>query len=88
MDVTDFSDKLCHLHTAIVKYLDVKKARDFCVRNGHCLHIPSEVIITIECVLGEKETHYEKQIIELATQLVGEHTEQSESQMAKKPKKK
>lgn len=80
MDVTDFSDKLCHLDTAIVKYLNVKKAREYC-RQGH-LPLPPEVSNTIEDVLAEKIDQYEKQIIELATKL----TDRPEETPAKKKK--
>ena len=67
MNVTDFSDKLCHLDTAIAKYLNVKKAREYC-SGGH-LPLPNDVINTILDVLAEKISQYEKQIIELATKL-------------------
>ncbi len=67
MDVIDFTDALCHLNTAIAKYLDAKKAREYCSEGN--LPMPNEVINTIQDVLGEKIDQYEKQIIELATKL-------------------
>ena len=80
MDVIDFTDALCHLNTAINKYLDVKKAREYC-RRGNII-MPPEMINTILDVLGEKIDQYEKQIIELATKL----TIRPEEQPAKKKK--
>jgi len=73
MDVYDFADAMCHLNTAIAKYLDAKKARDYC-RQGH-LPLPDDVIITIGNVLEERIDQCEKQIIELATKLVDRQEE-------------
>ncbi len=74
MNVIDFADALCHLNTAIAKYLNVKKAREFCDRGN--LTLPNEVIDTIRDVLWEKIDQYEKQIIELATKLAAKSEEQ------------
>jgi len=70
----EFADKLCHLNRAIVKYLNVKKAREYC-SGGHLL-LPNDVINTILDVLAEKTSQYEKQIIELATKLTDQPEEQ------------
>lgn len=67
MDVIDFANALCRLNTAIAKYLNAKKAREFC-RDGH-LPLPNDVLITIGDVLEERIGQCEKQIIELATKL-------------------
>lgn len=80
MDVYDFADAMCHLNTAITKYLNVKKAREYC-SGGH-LPLPNDVIDTILDVLAEKTSQYEKQIIELATKL----TDRPEEQPVKKKK--
>lgn len=73
MDIFDFADAMCRLHTAIVKYLDAKKARDY-IRAGH-FHLADDVIITIGNVLEERLGQCEKQIIELATKLVDQPKE-------------
>jgi len=80
MDVIDFTDALCHLNTAIAKYLSAKKAREYIVGLHACL--PPDMTLTIQDVLGEKIDQYEKQIIELATKL----TIQPEEQTDKKKK--
>lgn len=80
MDVCDFTDAMCHLNTAIAKYLNAKKAREYCSQ-GH-LPLPNDVINTIFDVLGEKMDQYQKEIIELAIKL----TDQQEKQSAKKKK--
>ena len=80
MDVIDFTDALCHLNTAIEKYLKAKEARKY-VSEG-CAHLPPEMLTTILDVLGEKIDQYEKQIIELATKL----TDRPEEQPDKKKK--
>lgn len=80
MDVYDFADAMCHLNTAIAKYLNAKKAREFCSQGN--LPLPNDVINTINDVLWEKICQYEKEIIELATKL----TDQQEKQPAKKKK--
>lgn len=73
MDFNDFADTLCHLNTAIAKYLDAKKARDYC-REGH-LPLPNDVLITIGDVLEERIDQCEKQIIEWATKLTNQPEE-------------
>ena len=80
MDVYDFADAMCHLNTAIAKYLNAKKAREYCNQGG--LHLPNDVINTILDVLGEKMDQYQKEIIELAIKL----TDQQEKQPVKKKK--
>ena len=67
MDVYDFADAMCHLNTAIAKYLAAKKAREYCSQGS--LHLPNDVINTILDVLGEKMDQYQKEIIELAVKL-------------------
>lgn len=68
MDVYDFADAMCHLNTLIIKYLNIKKARDRCCEGNLCL--PADLIRIILDVLDEKIDQYEKQIIELATKLI------------------
>lgn len=80
MDYIDFADALCHLNTAIAKYLDAKKAREYCSEGS--LRLPNDVLITIGDVLEERIEQCEKQIIEWATKL----TTQRENQPAKKKK--
>ena len=80
MDVYDFADAMCHLNTAIAKYLNAKKAREYCSQGN--LLLPNDVINTILDVLGEKMDQYQKQIIELAIKL----TDQQEKQPDKKKK--
>ena len=74
MDVYDFADAMCHLNTAITRYLNVKKALEV-VNQGH-LPMSNDVIITIQDVLHEKICQYEKKIIELATKLADRPEEQ------------
>ena len=80
MDVYDFADAMCHLNTAIAKYLDAKKARDYC--RERTFTVPDDVLITIGNVLEERIGQCEKQIIELATKL----RERSEETPEKKKK--
>ena len=80
MNVIDFADALCHLNTAIHRYLNVKKARECCTQGN--LPLTNDVIDTIRDVLWEKINQYEKQIIELATKL----SVKSEEQPDKKEK--
>lgn len=80
MDVIEFSKRLCEMNTVITKFLDTKRARDFC-SDGH-LPLPNVVINTIADVLDEKIRLCERQIIELATKL----TDRPEEQPAKKKK--
>jgi len=67
MSVYDFADAMCHLNTAIARYLNAKKALEY-INRDH-LPLPNEVLVTIEDVLGERISQCEKQIIELATKL-------------------
>lgn len=80
MDVYDFADAMCQMNTAIARYLNVKKAQEYC-SGGH-LTLPNDVTDTIRDVLAEKISQYEKQIIELATKL----TDRPEEQPDKKKK--
>lgn len=73
MDVYDFADAMCHLKTAIAKYLDARKARDYC--SDRSLSLPNDVLITIDNVLEERIDQYEKQIIEKATKLLDQPKE-------------
>ena len=68
MEFNDFADALCHLKTAIEKYLDAQRARDFC--SGGQLPLPNVAINTIAEVLDERIHLCEKQIIELAVKLI------------------
>ncbi len=79
MEFINFADALCQLNTAIHKYLDAKKAREYC--RGH-LPVPDDVLITIGSVLEERIAQCEKQIIELATKL----TDRPEETPVKKKK--
>lgn len=76
----EFADVLCQLNTAIAKYVNAKKAREYCSQGSFTL--PNDVINTILDVLGEKMDQYQKQIIELAIKL----TDQQEKQPDKKKK--
>lgn len=76
MNVIDFAEVLCQLNTAIAKYLNVKKAFEYCKTGQLCL--PNDVIDTIRDVLWEKIDQYEKEIIELATKLSIKSEEQPE----------
>jgi len=80
MDVAEFSNRLCEMNTVIAKYLSAKKARDYVAADY--AHLPNDMSVTIQCVLGEKIDQYEKQIIELATKL----TDRPEEQPVKKKK--
>jgi len=74
MDVIEFAGKMCHLKTAIDKYLDVKKAREYC-KDGH-LPLPPDVMSTIIELIGDEMDQCEKEIIELATKLSDRPEEQ------------
>jgi len=75
MDIYDFTETLCHLTTVIEQYQSAKKAKEFCASNrSHVM--PNDISITIEYVLDEKMDQYEKQIIELATELTPKKPEQ------------
>ena len=76
MDFYDFPDALRQLNTLSAMYLSAKKAREFCT--GHYGHLPNDICMTIECVLGEKICQYEKQILELATKIAGRPEEKPE----------
>ena len=80
MDIAEFSNRLCEMNTVIAKYLDAKRARDFC--SGGQLLLPNVVINTIADVLDGRIYLCEKQIVELATKL----TDRPEEQPAKKKK--
>ncbi|MBA7496435.1 hypothetical protein ES702_07043 [subsurface metagenome] len=80
MDVIEFSNRLCQMNTVITKYLDAKRARDFC--SGGQLPLPNVVINTIADVLDERICQCEKKIIEQATKL----TDRPEEQPIKKKK--
>lgn len=73
MDFYDFADALCHLNTAIDKYFDAKKARDY-TKDGH-IPLPDDVLITIGNVLEERISQCEKQVIEWATKLTNKPEE-------------
>ena len=67
MDINEFSNNLCYLNTSIARYLDANKALGH-IKQGN-LHLPNDVIITIEDVLHERICQCEKKIIEQATKL-------------------
>ena len=76
MDYYDFADAMCHLNKAIAKYLDAKKARDYC--KERTFTVPDDVLITIGNVLEERICQCEKEILELATKVTGRSEEKPE----------